>query len=181
MTTVHTYNAVKQIYPETVDYVIDKIRLFESEGLIRTGDDLTHGQIRTFADNIKPKEVEYSTITDPREYVHKFDEIIYKTLVDIGKMKDLEAHQFSSSELLEEIRESIIKIASKYWLPISPPEYKLGDIIYVDNEECKIILLADNLYGILSLQYHNVIARGTGTFNEFINRLEEEGRLTVDE
>lgn len=123
--------------------------------------------------------VENSSLT-PNEYNAQFDEIVFKSLVDICKLKGVELE--SSSELLQDIRCSIMSHMLNYRMNVNTPWYKVGDTIYVDNEECKIIQLGEQDYGILSVTFYNIIARGYGEdLQTFIRDLENSGRVGVDE
>jgi hypothetical protein len=121
--------------------------------------------------------LELPTLT-PIEYNKQFDEIVFKSLLDICQLKGIELE--SSSELLQDIRCSIISHMLNYHMNVNTPQYKVGDTIYVDNEECKIIQLGEHEHGVLSVQFYNVIARGEGSLLEFITYLEQQGRLTVE-
>lgn len=121
--------------------------------------------------------VENSSLT-PIEYNKQFDEIVFKSLLDICQLKGIELE--SSSELLQDIRCSIISHMLNYRMNVNTPQYKVGDTIYIDNEECKVIQLGEHEHGVLSVQFYNVIARGEGSLLEFITYLEQQGRLTVE-
>jgi hypothetical protein len=151
----------------------------------------TGGEIEIYLDDIslddcyfKENEVELialelTTLT-PIEYTKQFDEIIFKSLLDICQLKGVELK--SSSELIQDIRYSIIGRMANYHMNVSPPQYKVGDTIYVDGKECKIIFLGNESYGVLNVINYSVIGSGYGVdLQTFIGDLDNEGRLVGGE
>jgi co-chaperonin GroES (HSP10) len=123
--------------------------------------------------------LELPTLT-PIEYNKQFDEIIFKSLLDICQLKGVELK--SSSELIQDIRYSIIGRMANYHMNVSPPQYKVGDTIYVDGKECKIIFLGNESYGVLNVTDYSVIGSGYGVdLQTFIGDLDNEGRLVGGE
>jgi hypothetical protein len=159
--TVFTVTKVSDMYDDEVEIYVDDVALTDCY--------------------FKPEElmvVQVECKLTPLEYNNKFDDIIFKALQQVCEMKCVELQ--SSSELLQDIRYSIIGRMANYHMNVSPPQYKVGDTIYVDNEECKVIQLGEHEYGILSVQFYNVIAKGEGSLLEFITYLDNEDRLTVE-
>lgn len=79
-------------------------------------------------------EVKYSTVTNPNEYADKFNDIVYGALADICAIKGIKLN--SSSELLEDVRDSIIRNMDNWNMDVSIPnkEYKIGDKVKVADD-----------------------------------------------
>lgn len=182
MTTVLTYTRVKSLYPDKLDYIVNKIREFESINLIRGGQDLTKEQIILFVDNLE-FTVENSIITDRYEYIEKFDDIIYHTLIAISKMKGCDFREHTSDECLEEIRNAIIDITENYHVHLAPPlkEYQLGDKIQTTcNKQATIIYIpSDGKYGLLFDDYE-IDYTVSGDINDLILYLKNESVLAEE-
>jgi hypothetical protein len=144
MTTQKTYNKIKELYPQTYAWIADQLKEFERLYLIDGREDLTKEQIILFATNVGFDRGS-ATIADKHEYIDEFDDIIYKALVNIGIIKGVSFREYSSGELLEDIRESILKITNNYGLDISPPEkeYNLGNKVelYYDGVPSKATIV----------------------------------------
>lgn len=132
----------------------------------------------------------HGIINDDIAYVDYFDDMIYEMIIKIGKTKGLRVEELYgedvlTNEMLSQVRYNIIaflaNVTDKH-IDLSPPmrKYKLGDTIYVDNEECKIIQLGEESYGVLSLEYHNVIRDGKGTIDKFISYMRNDGSITEE-
>ena|SRR5437764_4411401 len=137
--------------------------------------------------------VEHYSITEPKDYEEYFSNAIYKMLRDMCIVKGIELD--GSDEILEDIRDSIIRHADNYNMDLSVPqkEYKLGDKVKViddgeyyativyDNDSKRFGLLTENFtikYSIGEYQYE-VSRYGVPDVKNYMIYLERCG-ITVE-
>jgi hypothetical protein len=135
MSTVNTYNRIKEVYPKAYGWIIDKLQNLERVGLINRVEDLTIEQVRVLGHELGFTVESSTIITDEDEYVEFFADEIYALINKVASAKGMDI-EFIDDDTLNELRLILTQKVSLFTdnsIDLSPPvkEYKLGEKVSV--------------------------------------------------